>query len=109
MCARAMAQSISCPNLARRFVELRSTPSRVRKAALGARPRRGEQWLRSLTPREFEVMELHTTGALNKQIGAAWRKRPSRFTAAVMRNWGHLGVALLRLVEKAEIPRPERS
>ncbi len=67
-----------------------------------------------LTPREFEVMELLTTGMLNKQIGGKLgmaEKTVKVHRGQVMRKLGVTSVAdLVRFVEKAEIPpRPERS
>jgi FixJ family two-component response regulator len=67
-----------------------------------------------LTPREFEVMELLTTGMLNKQIGAELgmaEKTVKVHRGQVMRKLCVTSVAeLVRFVERAGIPaRPERS
>jgi FixJ family two-component response regulator len=61
-----------------------------------------------LTPREFEVMQLVTTGMLNKQVGAELgmaEKTVKVHRGRVMQKLGITSVAeLVRLVEKAEVP-----
>jgi FixJ family two-component response regulator len=88
----------------------RSKEQRRRAAEKG----RTRALLGLLTPREFEVMELLTTGMLNKQIGGELgmaEKTVKVHRGQVMRKLGVTSVAeLVRLVEKAEIPpRLERS
>ena len=64
--------------------------------------------LDSLTPREFEVMQLVTTGMLNKQIGGALgmaEKTVKVHRGRVMQKLAVISVAeLVRLVEEAEVP-----
>ena len=64
--------------------------------------------LDSLTPREFEVMQLVTTGMLNKQVGSELgmaEKTVKVHRGRVMQKLGVKSVAeLVRLVEKAEVP-----
>ena len=67
-----------------------------------------------LTPREFQVMQLLTTGMLNKQVGGELgmaEKTVKVHRGQVMRKLGVTSVAdLVRLVEKAEVPPlPARS
>ena len=61
-----------------------------------------------LTPREFEVMQLVTTGMLNKQVGAELgmaEKTVKVHRGRVMQKLGITSVAeLVRLVETAEVP-----
>jgi FixJ family two-component response regulator len=64
--------------------------------------------LDSLTPREFEVMQLLITGMLNKQVGAELgmaEKTVKCHRGRLMQKLGIASVAeLIRLVEKAEVP-----
>jgi len=64
--------------------------------------------LDSLTPREFEVMQLVTTGMLNKQVGGELgmaEKTVKVHRGRVMQKLGVKSVAeLVRLVERAEVP-----
>ena len=68
--------------------------------------------LDSLTPREFEVMQLVTTGMLNKQIGGELgmaEKTVKVHRGRVMEKLGVTSVAeLVRLVEKADVPPVKR-
>ena len=61
-----------------------------------------------LTPREFEVMQLVTTGLLNKQVGSELgmsEKTVKVHRGRVMQKLGITSVAeLIRLVQKAEVP-----
>jgi FixJ family two-component response regulator len=61
-----------------------------------------------LTPREFQVMELVTTGMLNKQVGAELgmaEKTVKTHRAHVMQKLGITSVAeLIGVMQKAEIP-----
>lgn len=113
MCARAMKagavdflpkpfkprQLLKCVEQAlRRSVEQR------RRAAAKNESRR---LLDSLTPREFEVMQLVTTGMLNKQIGAELgmaEKTVKVHRGRVMQKLGVTSVAeLVRLAQKAGV------
>src|SRR3982751_5112690 len=64
--------------------------------------------LDSLTPREFEVMQLVVTGMLNKQIGGELgmaEKTVKVHRGRVMQKLGVTSVAeLVRLVQKAKVP-----
>jgi FixJ family two-component response regulator len=66
--------------------------------------------LDSLTPREFEVMQLVVTGLLNKQVGGELgmaEKTVKVHRGRVMQKLGVTSVPeLVRLVEKAEVPPP---
>ena len=66
-----------------------------------------------LTPREFQVMELVTTGMLNKQVGAELglsEKTVKTHRAHVMRKLGITSVAeLIGVMQKAEVPPGVRS
>jgi FixJ family two-component response regulator len=61
-----------------------------------------------LTPREFEVMQLLTTGMLNKQVGGELRiteKTVKCHRGHLMQKLGVVSVAeLIGLVQKAEVP-----
>lgn len=66
-----------------------------------------------LTPREFEVMQLITTGMLNKQVsgelGVA-EKTVKVHRGRLMQKLGISSVAeLVHMVQRAEVPRPVRS
>ena len=69
--------------------------------------------LDSLTPRQFEVMQLLTTGMLNKQIGGDLgmaEKTVKVHRGLIMKKLGITSVAeLVRLVEKAEVPPAEKA
>jgi len=64
--------------------------------------------LERLTPREFQVMELVTTGMLNKQVGAELgmaEKTVKTHRAHVMQKLGITSVAeLIGVMQKAEVP-----
>jgi len=66
-----------------------------------------------LTPREFQVMELVTTGMLNKQVGAELgmaEKTVKTHRAHVMQKLGTTSVAeLIGVMQKAEVPPGVRS
>jgi FixJ family two-component response regulator len=66
-----------------------------------------------LTPREFQVMELVTTGMLNKQVGAELgmaEKTVKTHRAHVMQKLGTTSVAeLIGVMQKAEVPPGIRS
>ena len=66
-----------------------------------------------LTPREFQVMELVTTGLLNKQVGAELgmaEKTVKTHRAHVMQKLGITSVAeLISVMQKAEVPPGVRS
>ena len=66
-----------------------------------------------LTPREFQVMELVTTGMLNKQVGAELgmaEKTVKTHRAHVMQKLGTTSVAeLMGVIQKAEVPPGVRS
>ena len=66
-----------------------------------------------LTPREFQVMELVTTGMLNKQVGAELgmaEKTVKTHRAHVMQKLGIASVAeLIGVMQKAEVPPGVRS
>ena len=66
-----------------------------------------------LTPREFQVMELVTTGMLNKQVGAELgmaEKTVKTHRAHVMQKLGITSVAeLIGVMQKAEVPPGVRS
>ncbi|HEY4283075.1 MAG TPA: response regulator [Chthoniobacterales bacterium] len=68
--------------------------------------------LDSLTPREFEVMQLVITGMLNKQVGGELgmaEKTVKVHRGRVMQKLGVSSVAeLVRLVERAEVPAAAR-
>src|SRR5881394_3388441 len=65
-------------------------------------------WLDLLTPREFEVMQLVSTGMLNKQVGGELgtaEKTVKVHRGRVMQKLGVTSVAeLVRLVQKAGVP-----
>src|SRR3954467_2196320 len=69
--------------------------------------------LDTLTPREFEVMQLVITGMLNKQIGAELgmaEKTVKVHRGRVMQKIGVTSVPdLVRLVERAQVPAPVRA
>jgi FixJ family two-component response regulator len=69
--------------------------------------------LDQLTPREFQVMELVTTGMLNKQVGAELgmaEKTVKTHRAHVMQKLGITSVAeLMGVMQKAEVPPGVRS
>jgi len=73
----------------------------------GAKETEARRLLDSLTPREFEVMQLVVTGMLNKQIGAKLgtaEKTIKVHRGRVMKKLGITSVAeLVRLVETARI------
>ena len=81
----------------------RSTEQRHR----AAEKNEARQLLDSLTPREFEVMQLVTTGMLNKQIGGELgmaEKTVKVHRGRVMQKLGVTSVAeLVRLVQKAGV------
>ena len=64
--------------------------------------------LERLTPREFQVMRLVTTGLLNKQVGADLgmaEKTVKTHRGHVMQKLGITSVAqLIGVVKKAEVP-----
>lgn len=64
--------------------------------------------LERLTPREFQVMQLVTTGLLNKQVGAELgmaEKTVKTHRGHVMQKLGITSVAqLIGVVKKAEVP-----
>lgn len=66
-----------------------------------------------LTPREFQVMELVTTGMLNKQVGAELgmaEKTVKTHRAHVMQKLGITSVAdLIGVMQKAQVPPGVRS
>jgi FixJ family two-component response regulator len=66
-----------------------------------------------LTPREFQVMELVTTGMLNKQVGAELgmaEKTVKTHRAHVMQKLGIASVAeLIGVMQKAQVPPGVRS
>jgi FixJ family two-component response regulator len=66
-----------------------------------------------LTPREFQVMELVTTGMLNKQVGAELgmaEKTVKTHRAHVMQKLGTTSVAeLIGVMQKAQVPPGIRS
>ena len=66
-----------------------------------------------LTPREFEVMQLITTGLLNKQVGGELgvaEKTIKVHRGRLMQKLGITSVAeLVHMVQKAEVPPPVRS
>ena len=66
-----------------------------------------------LTPREFEVMQLITTGMLNKQIGGELgvaEKTIKVHRGRLMHKLGVTSVAeLVHMVQRAEVPPPARS
>jgi len=66
-----------------------------------------------LTPREFEVMQVVTTGMLNKQVGGELgvaEKTVKVHRGRLMQKLGVTSVAeLVHLVQKAEVPPPVRS
>ena len=66
-----------------------------------------------LTPREFEVMQLITTGMLNKQVGGELgvaEKTVKVHRGRLMQKLGVTSVAeLVHMVQRAEVPRPVRS
>ena len=68
--------------------------------------------LERLTPREFQVMRLVTTGLLNKQVGAELgmaEKTVKTHRGHVMQKLGITSVAeLIGVVKKAEAPRLAR-
>ena len=69
--------------------------------------------LDSLTPREFEVMQLVTTGMLNKQVGGELgvaEKTVKVHRGRLMQKLGVTSVAeLVHLVQRAGVPPPVRS
>ena len=74
---------------------------------------RARQLLDSLTPREFEVMQLVITGMLNKQVGGDLgmaEKTVKVHRGRVMQKLGVTSVAeLVRLAEKAGVTSPVRA
>jgi FixJ family two-component response regulator len=74
---------------------------------LGAERAAARRLLDSLTPREFEVMQLVITGILNKQIAGELGTKEKTIKVhrgRVMKKLGVVSVAeLVRLVEKAGI------
>ena len=119
MCARAMKagavdflpkpfqpnELLSCVEraLARSKEQRRRTAEKKKARAL----------LDLLTPREFEVMQLLTTGMLNKQVGGELglaEKTIKVHRGYIMRKLGITSVAeLVRLVEKAEVPPTQKT
>ena len=73
----------------------------------GAERAAARRLLDSLTPREFEVMQLVITGMLNKQVAGELGTREKTIKVHRGRVMKKLGVAsvaeLVRLVEKARI------
>ena len=119
MCARAMkAGAVDFlpkpfqPNELLSCVEralIRSKEQRHRMAE----KKKARALLDLLTPREFEVMQLLTTGMLNKQVGGELglaEKTIKVHRGFIMRKLGITSVAeLVRLVEKAEVPPTQKT
>src|SRR5438309_5825716 len=86
----------------------RSVRSTERRRA--AEKNEARRLLDSLTPREFEVMQLVITGMLNKQVGGELgmaEKTVKVHRGRVMRKLGVISVAeLVRLVQKAGVVAP---
>jgi FixJ family two-component response regulator len=84
----------------------------VEQRGRAAEKSRTRNLLDALTPREFEVMHLLTTGMLNKQVGGELgmaEKTVKVHRGNVMRKLGITSVAeLVHLVDKAEVPSPEK-
>jgi FixJ family two-component response regulator len=87
----------------------RSTEQRTR----ASEKNHARNLLEQLTPREFQVMELVTTGMLNKQVGAELgmaEKTVKTHRAHVMQKLGITSVAeLMGVMQKAEVPPGVRS
>ena len=118
MCAQAMKAG-AVDFLAKPFEpdELLQCVERALMRSIEQRRRAAEKTrtrglLDSLTPREFEVMHLLTTGMLNKQVGGELgmaEKTVKVHRGNVMRKLGITSVAeLVHLVEKAQVPSPEK-
>ena len=118
MCARAMkAGAVDFlpkpfqPNELLSCVERALTRSKDQRRRT-AEKKKARALLDLLTPREFEVMQLLTTGMLNKQVGGELglaEKTIKVHRGFIMRKLGITSVAeLVRLVEKAEVPPPRR-
>jgi FixJ family two-component response regulator len=119
MCARVMragaADFLSKPF---KFRELLKCVERALNRSAEQRSRAAEKnearrLLDLLTPREFEVMQLVTTGMLNKQIAGEMNiaeKTVKAHRGQVMQKLAVSSVAeLVQLVQKAEVPPPARS
>ena len=119
MCARAMkAGAVDFlpkpfqPNELLSCVERALIRSKEQRRRM-AEKKKARALLDLLTPREFEVMQLLTTGMLNKQVGGELglaEKTIKVHRGFIMRKLGITSVAeLVRLVEKAEVPATQKT
>jgi FixJ family two-component response regulator len=114
MCAQAMkAGAVDFLPKPFKPKELLASVERALSRSSGQRRRATEKnharsLLDRLTPREFQVMELVTTGMLNKQVGAELglaEKTVKTHRAHVMQKLGITSVAeLIGVMQKAEVP-----